>query len=288
MMSPDDVTSPCIDAGYPNSPVGPEPMPNRSRINIGAYGSTPEASKSPSLDLHNKYGGGSGTPENPYQIATAADLIALGETPEDYDKHFKLMADIDLSEYRYDRAVIAPDTNDVEGGSQGTPFTGVFDGYGYVISNLNIQGSGYLGLFGTLESEATILNLGLELVDVNGIDYNVGGLVGSNYGSITASYSTGAVSRDWSVGGLVGNDYAEGFIHQSIGGNTTTSFWDIQTSGQAESAGGKGKTTAEMQTARTFLEAGWDFVDETANGTEDIWRIIEGQDYPRLWWEASN
>jgi len=22
-----------------------------------------------------------------------------------------------------------------------------------------------------------------------------------------------------------------------------------------------------------------------ANGTEDIWWILEGKDYPRLWWE---
>ena len=39
--------------------------------------------------------------------------------------------------------------------------------------------------------------------------------------------------------------------------------------------------------AMAFLEAGWDLVDETANGTEDIWWILEGQDYPRLWWEAA-
>jgi len=26
-------------------------------------------------------------------------------------------------------------------------------------------------------------------------------------------------------------------------------------------------------------------VDETNNGTEDIWWIDEGKDYPRLWWE---
>ena len=41
-----------------------------------------------------KYSGGTGEPNDPYQIATAADLIALGETPEDYDKHFILTADI--------------------------------------------------------------------------------------------------------------------------------------------------------------------------------------------------
>jgi hypothetical protein len=42
----DDVTSVCIDAGDPNSPVGDEPEPNGGRINMGAYGGTAEASKS--------------------------------------------------------------------------------------------------------------------------------------------------------------------------------------------------------------------------------------------------
>ena len=40
-----------------------------------------------------------------------------------------------------------------------------------------------------------------------------------------------------------------------------------------------------MQTTVTFLDAGWDLVDETDNGTENIWWIIEGQDYPQLTWE---
>ena len=39
----------------------------------------------------------------------------------------------------------------------------------------------------------------------------------------------------------------------------------------------------EMKRQESF--AGWDFVDETANGTDNIWWILEGQDYPRLWWE---
>jgi hypothetical protein len=41
-----------------------------------------------------------------------------------------------------------------------------------------------------------------------------------------------------------------------------------------------------MQMQSTFTNAGWDFVDETANGTDDIWWILEGLDYPRLWWEG--
>jgi len=67
----------------------------------------------------------------------------------------------------------------------------------------------------------------------------------------------------------------------------TSSFWDIQTSGQTISAGGTGKTTAEMKTRSTFTDAGWDFVGETENGTEDIWWILEGKDYPHLWWETA-
>jgi hypothetical protein len=42
----DGATSPCIDAGDPNTPIGQEPFPNGGRINMGAYGGTAEASKS--------------------------------------------------------------------------------------------------------------------------------------------------------------------------------------------------------------------------------------------------
>jgi hypothetical protein len=44
---PDDATSPCIDAGDPATSVGAEPEPNGGRINMGAYGGTAQASKSP-------------------------------------------------------------------------------------------------------------------------------------------------------------------------------------------------------------------------------------------------
>ncbi|NQT02480.1 MAG: hypothetical protein HQ580_10680, partial [Planctomycetes bacterium] len=46
-----------------------------------------------------------------------------------------------------------------------------------------------------------------------------------------------------------------------------------------------GKNMADMQTLSTFTDAGWDFIGESKNGTEDIWWILEGQDYPRLTWE---
>lgn len=116
--------------------------------------------------------------------------------------------------------------------------------------------------------------------------FYVGGLVGCNINSVIRCYSTGMVrDTEDGIGGLVGsNDYNRP-PRLAWGRAANACFWDTETSGQATSDGGVGKTTADMQTARTFLDAGWDFVGETANGTEDIWWILEGQDYPRLWWE---
>jgi len=120
----------------------------------------------------------------------------------------------------------------------------------------------------------------------------VGGLVGYNGRRVICCYSTGPVSGRYEVGGLIGTTSSVFWV--SVG----TSFWDIQTSGKTDSSGGVGKTTAEMQTARTYLTAtgrwtpsgtdggGWDFVGETANGTKDIWWILEGKDYPRFAWEC--
>ena len=164
------------------------------------------------LPAHAQYSGGSGTAVDPYQIATAADLIALGETPADYDKHFILTADIDLDPNLpgrkvFDKAVIAPDTNpnDFLYGFQGTRFTGLFNGNGHTISNLTVTGAYYVGLFGQLSSDARVKDLGLVGVRVTGTGYSIGGLAGYNTGaSIIRCYSTGVVNGVMYVGGLVG------------------------------------------------------------------------------------
>jgi len=97
----------------------------------------------------------------------------------------------------------------------------------------------------------------------------VGGFAGHNSRSIALCYSTGAVTGTEHVGGFAGGNYLDADI--------ASSFWDIQTSGANGSEGGAGKTTAEMQMAATFIDAGWDF--------ENVWTICEGRDYPRLRWE---
>jgi hypothetical protein len=43
----DALTSPCIDAGAPSAGVDAEPSPNGARVNLGAFGGTAEASKTP-------------------------------------------------------------------------------------------------------------------------------------------------------------------------------------------------------------------------------------------------
>jgi hypothetical protein len=109
----------------------------------------------------------------------------------------------------------------------------------------------------------------------------IGGLVGQQVATISKiekCYSTGAVSG--------GSDYKGGLMG-SRAGIVNTSFWDTQTSGMATSAGGTGKTTVEMKMLLTFTGGGWDFVDETANGTQDIWRMCTGTSYPKFAWQTS-
>jgi hypothetical protein len=549
----DDVTSPCIDAGDPNSPVALEPFPNGGIINMGAYGGSSQASMSTS-GLHAKYGGGSGTAEDLYLVYTAEHMNNIGADMEDWDKHFKLMTDIDLKDFG------DSSFNLIGSGSQ--PFLGVFDGNGHSISNLTYVVTGNeeqaddaiitnFGLFRSINDpnamirdlrlvnpdvgpsstcakrllhvgalvgslgSGTVSNCQVEGGQVQG-DSRTGGLAGLNRGTISICYTTcrvqqaeqrslieadesldkgeffgglagvnlgeisnsyavgeisgerkigglvgedhGVISNSWSgsdvsgdldigglvgknrytselsncyaaghvsgsksvggligyckgsiidcyaagsasagqwsgglaglnegtiascystasvsvnsdiagglvglnggtiltslargdvtgeesIGGLVGenkrlyqivagipieydgvvvNSYAKGNVHGKygvgglIGTNTGTvlncysigsvtgernfggligingeiqvigSFWDTETSGLDTSSGGTAKTTTEMQIPNTFLEAGWNLMDETTNSTEDVWWILEGQDYPRLWWE---
>jgi len=184
------------------------------------------------LPAYAQYSGGTGEPNDPYQIATAEDLMLLGEAIEDYDKHFILTADIDLDPNLpgrkvFDKAVIAPDANDVTSWFEGTVFTGNFDGNCFTISHLTITGGGFLGLFGASGAEAMISSLSLEAVDVSGTGDYVGGLIGSDYGIIIACHSNGSVAgRDY-IGGLVGYK----------GGNIDSSYSITSVSGTNEVGG---------------------------------------------------
>ena len=85
-----------------------------------------------------KYGGGSGESNDPYLIYTAEQMNTIGLHGEDRDKHFKLMADIDLAAYT------GTDFNII------SYFRGVFDGNGKKILNFSYTSTDAdgIGLFG--------------------------------------------------------------------------------------------------------------------------------------------
>jgi len=129
---------------------------------------------------------------------------------------------------------------------------------------------GLVGVNGSMMDSGTITSC-YATGSVSGAGYYVGGLVGLNYRTITASYATGLVSgADVSVRGLVG---------MNLGLTLNSSFWDVQTSGQEGSAGGKGLTTAQMKTKSIYQNAGW-----AGRG----WVINDGVDYPHLSWEGTS
>lgn len=400
------------------------------------------------LSVHAQYGGGDGTAERPYLIFTAEHLNAVGANPDDWDKHFKLMADIDLAGHTASEFVTI--------GNYDVPFSGVFDGNCRTISNLRQVGE-YLdcpGLFGIVDGwqarvenltladpnvvnglgryvgaligqlvEATVSNCHVRAGKIQG-DSFVGGMIGrsnggnildctaqvlvrgasSRVGGLIGQASWGAVERccvngeilgdeacfwvggligesrdarvtaceacctvqgDVSIGGLIGlgltstidrcraagvvkgggnvgglvgyngggtlrdcyatasveagiygggllgcngpscdcESYVIGYVLRCYatgsvrGGNcgglvavghrslTENSFWDIQTTGCAQSAEGEGRNTLEMGLRNTYLAAGWDFDGDPATGTQAIWYLPDGGAYPRLVWE---
>jgi hypothetical protein len=304
---------------------------------------------------------GSGTKDSPFLIYTPEELNLIGRFPRDWNKHFVLMSDIDMSGIDGKNGspafnIIAPNSVRADPNAdpgrreylfsnstffEGTPFTGTLDGNGHTIRHLTIN-DGNGGLFGGLGPGAEVRRLGVADVNISGPGPGLGALAAWNLGTVSQCYSSGIIRGFLAPGGLIGvNSYditasgprAGGAIMQcystcavtgisnaggllgrgflgtitqcystgSVQGDkltgglvgsalnaATASFWDTQTSGIATSCGGTGQTTAEMQTAKTFTDAGWDFVGETANGTADIWWIDEGKDYPRLWWETAD
>ena len=119
------------------------------------------------------YSQGSGTVDDPFLIYTDSDLMGIGLNPVDWDKHFKLMSDIDLSGYTGTEFTIIQS------------FSGVFDGNGHAINNFNYTSNGIdrIGLFKF--STGTIKNLNLINVNIqieNG-EY-IGSIVGYNNGGV--------------------------------------------------------------------------------------------------------
>ncbi len=151
----------------------------------------------------------------------------------------------------------------------------VGDNYHGTVSNSYATGSvtGEDGVGGLVGWNRDTVSNSYSSGNVTG-NSSVGGLVGCNYDTVSNSYSSGSVSGNDDVGGLVG--YSEGTV--------SNSFWDTETSGQATSAGGTGKTTAEMQNIDAFSGAAWNIIAVAPGSTNTtyIWNIVNGVTYPFL------
>jgi hypothetical protein len=162
------------------------------------------------------YFGGSGEPNDPYQIATPADWQQLMSTSSDWSKAFDLIADVNLADI-----AITPV------GNASVKFTGSFGGNGYTICNMTYKTTAavnYAGLFGYTNG-ATIRDLGLLNAAVSTGGSYVGTLAGyQNAGVILNCHSTGSAASTVAgcnnsfAGGLVGYQNAGTMVNcQSTG-----------------------------------------------------------------------
>lgn len=162
----------------------------------------------------------------PYVLASPEDLLQMGMSEGDYDKHFVLTADIDMAGYSFDQAVIAPtDAPMVLFDEDEGVFTGTIDGNGHVVSNLTITGGNHLGLIGVLRSPGQIFGLGILGANVVSTGSRVGMLVGDNAGHVRQCFAFGRVTGEDKVGGLAGIN--EGSITDCYTGGRVSGSRDV-------------------------------------------------------------
>ncbi|WP_229737266.1 hypothetical protein, partial [Psychroflexus salis] len=114
------------------------------------------------------------------------------------------------------------------------------------------------GLIANSYSRATI-TMGSEFV---------GGFVGQmDAGSIDKAYTTSSINL---LDDQNGTESA--FGNQTGVDLVTNSFYDSDIT-STDNSDATGETTANLKLEATFTAVGWDFVCETANGTDDIWDI---------------
>ena len=154
-------------------------------------------------NLYNKWDGktiaknfasGKGTEEDPYKISNAFELAYLRKVVNEkiqdeenggyfYDKHYKLVRDIDLGEHSW-----TPIGNNDE-----NSFSGYLDGNGYTIYNLSLNNNSnldnnYLGLFGRIENgEVKNITLSNVLIDLNNFANNKETYIGALAGAIKSN-----------------------------------------------------------------------------------------------------
>ncbi|MGN8896162.1 chitobiase/beta-hexosaminidase C-terminal domain-containing protein [Flavonifractor sp. HCP28S3_F3] len=198
--TPGDLSSPELTFTMPANAVSVTPVFQRVMPAAGSNGI---------------FQGEIGQPDvNAIFISTPEQLASIGvDSRYPLNGSYILTADLDLSDYG----------NWTPIGGEKAPFSGTFDGQGHVIRGLTYSGGDtYVGLFGRINEEGRIKNLGLEDVSISvtgsSATYYVGGIVGQFANTYTAvarselrnCYVTGEITADLGVksrlwmGGMAG------------------------------------------------------------------------------------
>ena len=153
--------SPCIDAGDPTDPIGTEPLPNGGRINMGAYGGTEQASKSPSCRIYHVDGVNGDDLNNGLSRETAFATIQHGvDEAKDKDIIF-VWPDVYVEDVNFNGKAVtiqsAEDAAVVEAQENYAFSFHIAEGPGSVLKNIIIRNSKY-GIFCNSASP-TIRNL---------------------------------------------------------------------------------------------------------------------------------
>jgi hypothetical protein len=161
-----------------------------------------------------------GSVSDPFLIYTEEDMSAVGKNAAsgkyegwDMDSHYKLMADVEVSDWTPIRDVRTY-TWEGEEFTYVVSFSGSFDGNGHTVTINGLSGGFEMaGMFGTLASEALVKNLTISGVIENSYIssdiYKIigtGGIAGMNYGLIEncAAEDLEISSIAGDVGGIAG------------------------------------------------------------------------------------
>lgn len=161
------------------------------------------------------FAGGSGTENDPYQIATAEQLLALSTKVNDGSaqgypgQFFALTADIDLAGFAW-QPIGHMDLENMSNYS--CMFFGTFDGQGHTISNVTFSsdypvcGVGVIGMNVGEVKNLTVQNVSIACTDI--FSMAIGGVVGYNMGSVHDITLTGSneISGVNCTGGICGGN----------------------------------------------------------------------------------
>ena len=208
-------------------------------------------------------GTGSGTYVDPYQITSASQLA---EVKNDLASSYKLMADIDLTDWITTNSPTVGWVGIGWGTSEGQYFAGNLDGNGHAITGIWTNATGACGLFGDAGGTVEIKNLGVVIASGKSIKSSqyVGGFVGyvtggsvtisSCYilGDVTATNTqvgafigwnnnaTNTLTNCYAAGGTItsAHDYAGGLIGLSMGSNCVTTITNCYVQDNVVASGG--------------------------------------------------